>query len=173
MTIVATTLKTHYWLKSELITFCKANGLATVGSKQEIVKRIETFITTGAKIQAKISKSVTRDSHQIIKMNTLVANYNNDAATRKFFIEQIGKHFHFTAYLRQFTKKDNITAGLTYGDLVAGWLQEEGKRKNGDYKTNIGEQFEYNRFVREFHAEQKGRSHAEMVEAWKVAKKRG
>jgi len=168
--ITIASLKSHYWLKAELIKFCKANGLATVGSKQEIVQRIEAFIVTGCKIQPKISKSGVRDSHQQIEVVTLVKNYNNDAATKRFFVDQIGKHFHFNSYLRQFTNKDNIAPGLTYGDLVAGWLAEESKKKNTQYKTNIGKQFEYNRFVRDFYASEKGKSHAEMVKAWKAVK---
>ena len=46
-------------------------------------------------------------------------NYKNDAATRQFFIEQIGKHFRFNTYLRQFTQRNN-NEKLTYGDLVVG-----------------------------------------------------
>lgn len=160
-------LKSHYWLKAELIKFCKANDLAIVGSKQEIVQRIEAFIATGCKIQPKISKSGARDSHQQIEAGTLVKNYNNDALTRRFFVSQVGEHFHFNAYLRQFTNKENIPSGLTYGDLVVGWLAEESKKENSQYKTSIENQFEYNRFVRDFYASEKGKSHAEMVKAWK------
>lgn len=162
--------KNHYWLRTELAKFCKANGLSTVGLKQELVLRIEAFIITGYKIKPKINKPVARDSYQPIKINTFVKNYNNDAVTRQFFVKHIGGHFHFNAYLRQFTNKNNIMPGLTYGDLVKGWLTEESKRANPHYKSSIDKQFEYNQFVREFFANEKGKSHADVIKAWKIVK---
>ncbi len=153
-------LKSHYWLKVELVSFCKTNQLSTVGSKLELIQRIKTFITTGCNIKPIISKPVTfRDSQQFIKVDTPVRNYRNDAITRRFFVEQIGKHFRFDAYLRQFTNKNNITTGLTYGDLVNGWLEEESKRKSPNYKSTIDKQFEYNQFTRDFFANEKGKSY--------------
>lgn len=46
-TISLDAFKNHYWLKVELIAFCKDNDLSATGSKQEIIHRIETFIVTG------------------------------------------------------------------------------------------------------------------------------
>lgn len=170
MPITVACLKNHYWLKAELLKFCKAIGLSTVGSKQELIKRIEAFVTTGCKIQPKVNKSASRDSYKPIKVDTLVKDYNNDVATRKFFVTHVGKRFHFNAYLRQFTDKNNITSGLTYGDLVAGWLDMESKRENPQHKTSIDNQFEYNQFVRDFYANEQGKSHADMVKAWGIVK---
>lgn len=162
--------KSHYWLKTELAQFCKANDLSTVGSKQELTKRIKAFIATGRRIKRKIVKQIARDSDQPIKIDTLVKHYNNDAATRQFFISQLGESFHFNAYLRQFTNINNITSDLTYGDLVTGWLAEESKRNNPQYKTKIDKQFEYNQFVRDFFTNEKGKSQPDVVKAWKIVK---
>lgn len=165
------TFKNHYWLKTELILFCKDNGLVTVGSKQEIAHRIESFITTGSKMKpARGCSTKDRDSDQPITYDTLVINYKNDAATRQFFVDHIGQHFHFDAYLRQFTKKNNITKGLSYGDLINGWLIEESKRDAPNYKSNIGEQFEYNQFIRDFFANEKDKSRLDAIIAWKFIK---
>ena len=102
--------KNHYWLKIELIAFCKDNDLSTAGSKQEISHRIETFITTGRKIKPLLNSSPhARDSLLPITFDTPVVNYKNDAATRQFFVEHIGQHFRFDAFLRQFTNKNIIT----------------------------------------------------------------
>lgn len=168
--ITLTSLKNEYWLKADLVKFCSAHGLATAGSKQDIITRIEAYLETGSVIRPKIKKSSIRDSDETIKIDTLVQNYRNDAETRKFFVSQVGEHFHFDAYLRQFTNKDNITPGLTYGDLVSGWLAENLKRKDPQFKTNIDKQFEYNRFVRDFYISEKGKTHADMVKAWKAIK---
>ena len=164
-------LKNHYWLKVELASFCKTNKLSTVGSKPELIQRIEAFISTGRKIKPITNKSVTlRDSQQFINIDTPVINYKNDAATRRFFVEQIGKHFRFDAHLRQFTNKNNITIGLTYGNLVNGWLAEESKRKDPNYKSIIDKQFEYNQFTRDFFANEKGKSQSDAIQAWKMLK---
>lgn len=169
--ISLTDFKNQYWLKLELVSFCKNNQLSTYGSKSELIQRIEAFITTGCKIKLIISKPVTlRDSQQSIKVDTPVINYKNDAATRKFFIEQIGKHFRFNAYLRQFTNKNNITIGLTYGDLVDGWLDEESKQNDPNYQSIIDKQFEYNQFTRDFFANEKGKSQSDAIQAWKFLK---
>ncbi len=37
----------YYWLKAELQTFCRENGLPTSGSKIEITERISHYLTTG------------------------------------------------------------------------------------------------------------------------------
>ncbi|WHX64633.1 SAP domain-containing protein [Peribacillus frigoritolerans] len=39
--------KDFYWLKEELQTFCRENGISSTGSKIEISDRIETFLRTG------------------------------------------------------------------------------------------------------------------------------
>ncbi len=162
--------ESHYWLKTELIKFCKANDLSTIGSKQEQAKRIEIFIATGHRIKPKIVKPISRDSLHPIKIDTPVKYYKNDSITRQFFVSYIGEHFRFNAYLRQFTDKNNITPGLTYGDLVTGWLAEESKRSNPQYQTHIEKQFEYNQFIRDFFANEKGSSQADAVKAWKIVK---
>ena len=36
-----------HWLKSELVEFCRANGLPTGGSKGQLTERIAHFLRTG------------------------------------------------------------------------------------------------------------------------------
>lgn len=163
-------LKNHYWLKSELIAYCKANQLATAGAKEEIMQRIEAFMIDGRRIKPLTIKAATRDSSQPIQLNTLVINYHNDAATREFFIRHTGKYFHFNSYLRQFTNKVNISPDMTYHDLIKGWVKAEATRNKPDYKTSIGKQFEYNQFIKDFFANEKNKSLADAIAAWKVVK---
>ena len=59
---------------------------------------------------------------------------------------------------------------LTYGDLVEGWLDEEEKKKNPDYKSIIGKQFQYNQFQRDFYAAEKGKSREALNKAWKLVR---
>lgn len=39
--------KEFYWLKEELQSFCRENGISASGSKIEISNRIELFLQTG------------------------------------------------------------------------------------------------------------------------------
>jgi hypothetical protein len=163
--------KNQYWLKTELVNFCRQNNLSALGSKQELAQRIEVFIATGAKLKPSTTTRVSsRDSNTPISMTTFVVNYKNDAATRLFFVEHIGEHFRFDAYLRQFTNKNNITKDLTYSDLVDGWLAEEMKRNEPHFKSDISKQFEYNQFTRDFFANENGKSLADAIKAWNVVK---
>ncbi len=164
-------LRGRYWLKLELINYCASNGLVTSGSKNELLERIEVFLVSGKRLKSELSKQIgKRDSLQSITHDTLVVNYKNDAATRLFFVENIGEHFRFDAYLRQFTNPDNITENLTYGDLINGWLAEEVRRNDPAYQSDIGKQFEYNQFIRDFFANEKGKSRSDAIKAWQTTK---
>ena len=171
MTILLNNFKNQYWLKTELMAFCKKEGLSTIGSKEALLQRIEIFLKTGHKIKPASNKTINyRDSDQAIRLVTFVVNYKNDAQTRQFFVKHIGKHFRFNGYLRQFTHKDNISTGLTYGDLVKGWQLAEAKHQSSEHKNDIGRQFEYNQFTRDFFFHEKGKSRQEMIQAWHFLK---
>lgn len=43
----AATFRSFYYLKRELIDFCKENGLPASGSKAELTDRITYFLNTG------------------------------------------------------------------------------------------------------------------------------
>lgn len=165
------TLKKHYWLKKELIVYCKKHDLSTSGSKNDLIQRIETYLVSGDKMKPPSSKPAgQRDSHQPLTLETLVLNYKNDAATRVFFEKHIGKHFRFDAYLRQFTHQENIPKNLTYGDLIQGWLAAEARRNQPGHQSHIDSQFEYNRFIRDFFAAEKNKSLSSAIKAWKKTK---
>lgn len=58
--------KDFYWLKEELQTFCRENGISASGPKIEIADRIETFLRTG------VIKKTTKKSKAIKKMEPQV-----------------------------------------------------------------------------------------------------
>ena len=55
--------RNFYWLKEELQTFCKENGINASGSKLEIADRIEWFLRTG-EIQPAIKKSKKKNQNR-------------------------------------------------------------------------------------------------------------
>lgn len=38
----------YYWLKEELISFCKENSISAIGSKSELTQRIKVYLETGS-----------------------------------------------------------------------------------------------------------------------------
>ena len=46
-----------YWLKEELLSFCKGNDLPTGGNKGEVTQRIYTYLKTGKVIVPTNKKS--------------------------------------------------------------------------------------------------------------------
>ncbi len=166
------TFKKFYWDKKELVAFCSAHGLPSSGGKIELTDRIELFLKTGKipapKIEAK--RQGSWDSERQITRSTRVVNYKNDASTRIFFEKEIGKNFRFNAYLRQFAKSNNAASGLTYGDLVDGWIKAEIEKQNSKTKKAIDPQFQFNQFQRDFYAAEKGKSRDKMVAAWNLVR---
>ncbi|CAE7793869.1 unnamed protein product [Symbiodinium sp. CCMP2456] len=167
--------KACYWEVKELAAFCREHGLSTSGVKADVTQRVETYLRTGKRAtepDVKSSSHLTgaRDSALPggLKLTTPVCNYKNDAATRAFFQQHCGAGFRFNEYLRGFAKGVPEGQDLTYGDLVQGWKEAEGERKEG--KTAIGKQFEYNQFTRDFFAANAGGSREEMMEAWRAVR---
>ena len=158
-------LEDYYWLKTELMQACQSYGLSAQGLKQELVQRLIIFFKTGQKKSPiKTNQGYTKDSDHELKKTTPVKNYRSDAVTREFFVRHIGSSFRFNAYLRQFRDNSNLAAGLTYGDLIQGYLDENTKNKPNKV---ISPQFEYNQFVRDYFHHESDPSMQQAVKAWK------
>lgn len=169
-TIPVDVFLSFYWLKQELIEFCRKNQLLMTGSKNELTERISHFLKTG-KQNNHVSKQSSNglDSDNDLTFDTPVINYKNDAKTGQFFKKHIGQHFHFNAYLRQFAKERPLEK-LTYGDLIKGWIVAESLKKDPNYKTTIDKQFQYNQFIRDFFTHEKGKTQLEAINAWHLVK---
>lgn len=162
--------KSFYWLKQELIKFCRTNKLLTTGSKIELTTRIYLFLKTGEK-EISLTKSTrkTLDSANDLTLDTPVINYKNNLKTRQFFTKHIGSHFHFNSYLRKFTNEKPIN-GLTYGDLIHGWIAEEDRKKSPNYTNTIDKQFQYNQFIHDFFIHEHNKTLQEAIKAWNAVK---
>lgn len=162
----------YYWLKEELQSFCRENGISSSGSKLEISNRIELFLQTG-EISKPIrkTKAVKKKIHQVnLSRNTVIsADHRCSQDVRAFFKTVIPK-FHFSTYIQNYFKNN---VGKTYRDVINAWYEEEERKKNPLYKKEIAPQFEYNLFIRDFFADPKnqGKGREKAIEAWNVIKK--
>lgn len=119
----------YYWLKAELQTFCRKNGLPASGSKIEITERISHYLHTGKilKNSSGPKASKTSLSYKDLSLQTVITeNHRCSEEVRAFFKEKIGANFRFTVALQKFFK-ENI--GKTYEDAVAFWHEENERKK--------------------------------------------
>lgn len=160
----------YYWLKEELMAFCRGYGLSTLGSKEELTRRVERFLTTG-EIEHLASQRRKNSRSKLQKINItrdtlLTTTYRNTEANRAFFKSIIGPSFHFTTCFMRFCREN---PDKTYGDAVEEWYRERQEKKAGLRRTEIAPQFEYNRFIRAYFQDPAHRGHelSQAIEAWR------
>ena len=157
----------YYYLKEELIGFCRKNGLPAGGSKGELTERIAYFLDTG-KVLAPPKKSArarTVNDEVLTPESVIEQDIVCSEKHRAFFKQHLGKGFSFNVAFQKWLKAN---AGKTYADAISAY-REILERKKSE-KSAIGRQFEYNTYIRDFFAANKGRSLEEAIKCWKYKK---
>lgn len=158
------TFREYYYLKEELIAFCKKNDLQTVGSKTELTERIANFLDTGEKTRTPHSRK-TSSVIEITPDTIIEENFVCSEKHRSFYRNQIGKNFSFNITFQKWLKSN---AGKTYKDSIDAYYQIlENKKKS---QTTIDKQFEYNTYIRDFFADNHGLSLDDAIKCWKYKK---
>ncbi|UNL82909.1 DUF6434 domain-containing protein [Priestia koreensis] len=162
----------YYWLKTELQEFCRDSGMSASGSKEDLTERIALFLETGKKSAPKLTsrKSGIKNPEPISLQTVITNTHRCSQDVRAFFKEVIGSHFHFSTYIQIYFKQN---VGKTYEDAIAAWHEEEERKKSPDYERQIGAQFQYNQFTRDFFQDpqNKGKTRQDAIDAWNKAKK--
>ena len=155
----------YYYLKEELIEFCRKNSLQTTGGKIELTERIAHFLETGEKTY-KSHMPKRSAKHNEITLDTIIEeNFVCSEKHRAFYKEQIGNKFSFNVSFQKWLKSNS---GKTYQDSINAYYQIlEDKKKN---KTVIDKQFEYNTYIRDFFKDNKDKSLEQAIEYWKYKK---
>lgn len=161
----ANTFRSYYYLKEELVAFCKANGLPTSGGKLEITNRIAHYLETKEILPAIPVRKKTVDIGVISKESKIETNFVCSEKHRAFFTENIGNSFSFNVDFRKWLK---MNGGKTYAQAIKAYHEIMEKKKNG--KTKIDKQFEYNTYIRDFFDDNKGRSLEDAIKCWKHKK---
>lgn len=111
-----------YWLKEELMAFCKENNLPSTGGKQDIANRILEYLKSGEIIHPtkKISSTprATINDQPLTLDTKIPAGYKNDERHRAFFKLEIGDHFKFNVAFMDWMKE---SAGKTYREAITEW----------------------------------------------------
>lgn len=159
------TFRNCYYLKEELVAFCKENKLPTGGSKGELTERVATFLKTGEVCSAK-AESRKKNKVDDIEEDTLIEeNVVCSQKHREFFESKIGKGFSFSVRFQKWLKSN---AGKTYKDAIEAYKQIAEDKKTS--KETIDGQFEYNRYIRDFFEDNHGKTLEDAIVCWKYKK---
>ena len=159
------TFKEYYYLKEELIDFCRKNNLQITGGKLELTERIANFLDTGERTYKTHNNRKTIITHEITLDTIIEKNFVCSEKHRAFYKEQIGNSFSFNVAFQKWLKSN---AGKTYQDSIIAYYQIlKDKKKN---KTTIDRQFEYNTYIRDFFNDNKDKSLEQAIKCWKYKK---
>lgn len=159
------TFLSFYYLKEELVKFCKDNNLPTSGGKEELTERIACFLDTGKNDKSVLKRNVRKVIGTITEDMIIEENIVCSEKHRAFFKEKIGKGFSFNVIFQKWLKSN---AGKTYGDAIRAYHQIIEEKKKS--KTKIDKQFEYNTYIRDFFNDNKGKSLEDAIVCWKYKK---
>ena len=156
----------YYYLKEELVSFCRENGLPASGGKKELTERIAYFLDTG-KIKGSGTAARPRKQNitEITKDSIIESGFVCSELHRDFFKKEIGDSFSFNVAFQKWLKSN---AGKTYADAIIAYKEIKAAKKTE--KTTIDSQFEYNTYVRDFFEDNKGASLKDAIKCWKYKK---
>lgn len=159
------TFREYYYLKEELVDFCRKHNLQSTGGKLELTDRIAEFLDTGKRNTATHTKRNSPSVGEITLDTVIESNFVCSEKHRAFYKEHIGKSFSFNVLFQKWLKSN---AGKTYRDSIDAYYQIlEDKKKR---KTTIDKQFEYNSYIRDFFADNKDKTLEQAIKCWKYKK---
>jgi hypothetical protein len=156
--------KQYYFLKEELKDFCRAEGLKVTGSKQDLENRIIHYLATGEELaepRCKQNSSLTLT--EITLDSKLGENFKCSEDKREFFEKHIGKSFKFKVKFQKWLKSN---PDKTYRDAIDAYFEIQ----DSDEKTEIGKQFQYNQYIRDFFEDNSGKSLDDAIKCWTYKK---
>lgn len=161
-------LKKWYWLKTELVHFAKTTGTSDVGSKFEILERLAHKLD--GKHQPTNTKNKTSSKFdwktEKLTLDTIITDsYNNGENTRKFFKKHCGQKFAFSIAFMAWMK-ENI--GKKLQDAVTEWEKIEALQKDKTYKSEIPDSNQFNKYTRDFFADNPDKTIQEARHFWKL-----
>lgn len=115
--------------------------------------------------QTKAKSKFDWDTGHLTKTTLITDNYKNGENVRRFFIQEIGTHFGFNIIFMKWMKANK---GKNLGDAVKEWNSINDLKKDKNYVSQIDPQFEYNRYMRAFLADNPQTSSKDAMTYWKL-----
>lgn len=159
------TFRSFYYLKDELVDFCRRNGLPTSGAKLEIADRIAHFLDYDEVILVNHKRLAAKQIGIIMEDTEIESNFVCSEKHRAYFKKTIGNHFSFNVGFQKWLKNN---AGKTYGEAIQAYYHIlDNKNKE---KSTIDKQFEYNTYIRDFFADNRDKTLDQAIKCWKYKK---
>ena len=83
------TFRSYYYLKKELVDFCRENNLPVSGGKVELTDRIACFLDTGKVLETSVKRKAMIDVGLITENTRIESNIVCSEKHRAFFKEKI------------------------------------------------------------------------------------
>jgi len=168
--IIVGDFKDFYWLKKELVSFCREIGINSSGGKIEIADRISEYLKTGKVIKKTATKKLKlpKSVEPITKDTIIGIEYRSYREKKDFLKSIIGKQFHFTVHLLDYFKQN--AGKKSYSDFIDEWYKEQELKKDPSFVKKIAPQFEYNTYIRDFTKDNPNKTRKEAIKYWKIKK---
>lgn len=167
--IVLIDFQSFYWLKKELVDFCRREGLTTQGDKITITKRIEQYLLTGEKetVYNRRKPTATFDWNTVdLTLQTVITdNYKNTENVRAFFKKHLGQSFKFNVQFMNWMKSN---VGKTLAEATVTWKAIKTEKQQNKTPKDIAPQFEYNTYIRDFLVANPSLTKKEAIICWKI-----
>jgi len=160
-----------YWLKQELVDYCKLIKINYAGSKAAITDRIAEILTTGVIKENNKTKKPRPTSKfnwakEVLTPDTIITDsYKNGQNTRQFFQKEIGPSFKFNIDFMAWMKAN---CGKTLKDAVAQWYLLEERKKDKTFKSTIPPSNQYNQYMRDFFADNPDKTIKDARKYWSL-----
>lgn len=151
-----------YWLREELVVFARECGLPSSGGKQALASRVSAYL--GGDCPPELPARRTQRGNLLkgpfCHSTPVPPGQSCSQSLRAWFTAELRSTFHFDAAMRAWFAEADGTR--TLGAAVAHW-----RATRSIAASEIAPQFEFNRFIREWHRSHAGASRREAVAAWK------
>lgn len=146
-----------YWLLDELAEVARQLGLRATGGKVELAERIAARLGGRASAPLVRRASGAQLSGSLGRETMIPPGQRSSQLLRAFFEAEIGPSFRFDGHMRSFI----AAGGATLGDAIDHW---HGTRDAEP--SEVAAQFEYNRFTRQWHAENPIGTREQLLADW-------
>ena len=154
-----------YWLKSELIAFCREHGVSSAGAKEQIAEKVAAHLGGRALSQFVTARRKSGKMPSEFSLDTLIGEgWRFTYKLRDFFVLHCGSGFRVNEPLRELMATGQ---GRPLSDAIALYHSSATKPKRP-----IAKQFEYNRHIQAFIANNPGATHEEAVAAWWIKRRK-
>ncbi len=151
-----------YWLKEDLVAFCRAHDLSRAGLKREIEARICAYLSGSEKSKPRVQPRRAGVMPREFALETIIGKgWRCSPVLGSYLRSVLGRSFHFNQAMRTFI---HTAEGRTLRDAC---LLYQNSVRPGAPKAAIPEQLEYNRHFREYFRDHPKATRDEAIAAWR------